>query len=81
MAKNSIFVIEEDEIFIDESGKTSLEPEGLGHHVGWYHNPMVIPEWEPLENRPDAQPDKSPYPESPDRGLAPVEGDGAGAPS
>lgn len=69
----------EDEDFIDESGMTSLEPEGAGHHhhptEGWTPMPEPLPHdrWEGAPDRTEAYDrDEMNY----ERGKRPVEGDG-----
>ncbi len=78
MAKNIIFIIEEDDVFVDESGKTSLEPEGAGHHHDWNASPdgKTDPQVESLANMDMDFDSGEGYP----RGPRPVEGDGTGAP-
>ncbi|MDQ3000816.1 MAG: hypothetical protein M3Y08_06105 [Fibrobacterota bacterium] len=81
----------EEDTFIDESGKTSLEPEGAGHHPhspgehhrhppeGWYPTPDPQP-----HDRWEAAPDRSEAYDRDEggleRGRRPVEGDGVGMP-
>ncbi len=82
MSKNIIFIIEDDDTFIDESGRTSLEPEGAGHHSDWNgvgsRDGLSYPGVETGNNAPQEEffDSEGGYP----RGLRPAEGDGGGAP-
>jgi hypothetical protein len=65
--------------FIDESGWTSLEPEGIGHHphagppgLDFIHGPTGTQR--------GSRHDELRFERGPQRGLTPAEGDGAGGP-
>lgn len=72
MAKDIIFIIEGEDVFIDESGKTSLEPEGAGHHH---------PDWDQGTSALDESAEEAFDSDGGfERGRRPVEGDGGGSP-
>jgi hypothetical protein len=74
VAKSDIFILEEDGPFIDESGKTSLEPEGVGHPKGGSGTDEEGDRFRGNEDDQETVIDR-------ERGMPPVEGDGEGAPS
>jgi hypothetical protein len=63
--------------YIDESGWTSLEPEGVGHS----HEEVPGSDYHgPTGTRWGSRHDELWFERGPQRGLTPVEGDGAGGP-
>ncbi|MDB5048334.1 MAG: hypothetical protein JWO30_1405 [Fibrobacteres bacterium] len=74
MANGYLELMEQIDLFVDESGWTSMEPEGTDphhHHLGgWPSIPHAFDRW---EGRTYQEP-------IPERGPSPAEGDGYGAP-
>jgi hypothetical protein len=91
MAEGNQETVHQEDMFVDESGWTSMEPEGAGHHPhppgeghrhpteGWDPIPAPQPQdrWEGAPDRSEAYDREE---GSFERGPRPVEGDGDGMP-
>lgn len=76
MASDYTEHMQDQDLFVDESGLTSMEPEGTDphhHHTGDWRPAEKAPRYGRAEGRVSPDPDF-------ERGPRPVEGDGDGAP-